>query len=183
MIFLYLIYLSYFYLFNKMDKDYSELINYFNTELKKEPEKKYSNKKESPFKDICKKKNNVEEIINDEDDEINSYYYKHNANDIFIPKVYAISRDYESVLNDLKETQDEIFKNHEANLDIKFEDKPKKEDKTEIVKNKNKLEDIPKEDMKIYLEYYDGCKEIEISETYALKGGYLAEEILEALSY
>ena len=25
--------------------------------------------------------------------------------------------------------------------------------------------------------------EIEISETYALKGGYLAEEILEALSY
>ena len=166
-----------------MDKDYSELINYFNTELKKEPEKKYSNKKESPFKDICKKKDNVEEIINDEDDEINSYYYKHNANDIFIPKVYAISRDYESVLNDLKETQDEIFKNHEANLDIKFEDKPKKEDKTEVVKNKNKLEDIPKEDLKIYQEYYDGCKEIEISETYALKGGYLAEEILEALSY
>ena len=166
-----------------MDKDYSELINYFNTELKKEPEKKYSNKKESPFKDICKKKNNVEEILNDEDDEINSYYYKHNANDIFIPKVYAISRDYESVLNDLKETQDEIFKNHEANLDIKFEDKPQKEDKTEVVKNKNKLEDIPKEDLKIYQEYYDGCKEIEISETYALKGGYLAEEILEALSY
>lgn len=166
-----------------MDKDYSELINYFNTELKKEPEKKYSNKKESPFKDICKKKNNVEEILNDEDDEINSYYYKHNANDIFIPKVYAISRDYESVLNDLKETQDEIFKNHEANLDIKFEDKPKKEDKIEIIKNKNKLEDIPKEDLKIYQEYYDGCKEIEISETYALKGGYLAEEILEALSY
>lgn len=166
-----------------MDKDYSELINYFNTELKKEPEKKYSNKKESPFKDICKKKDNVEEILNDEDDEINSYYYKHNANDIFIPKVYAISRDYESVLNDLKETQDEIFKNHEANLDIKFEEKPKKEDKTEIVKNKNKLEDIPKEDLKIYQEYYDGCKEIEISETYALKGGYLAEEILEALSY
>ena len=32
-------------------------------------------------------------------------------------------------------------------------------------------------------EYYNGCKEIEISETYALKGGYLAEEILEALSY
>ena len=123
-----------------MDKDYSELINYFNTELKKEPEKKYLNKKESPFKDICKKKNNVEEILNDEDDEINSYYYKHNANDIFIPKVYAISRDYESVLNDLKETQDEIFKNHEANLDIKFEEKPKKEDKTEVVKNKNKLE-------------------------------------------
>ena len=166
-----------------MDKDYSELINYFNTELKKEPEKKYSNKKESPFKDICKKKDKVEEILNDEDDEINSYYYKHNANDIFIPKVYAISRDYESVLNDLKETQDEIFKNHEANLDIKFEDKPKKEDKTEVVKNKNKLEDIPKEDLKIYQEYYDGCKEIEISETYALKGGYLAEEILEALSY
>ena len=166
-----------------MDKDYSELINYFNTELKKEPEKKYSNKKESPFKDICKKKDNVEEILNDEDDEINSYYYKHNANDIFIPKVYAISRDYESVLNDLKETQDEIFKNHEANLDIKFEDKPKKEDKIEVVKNKNKLEDIPKEDLKIYQEYYDGCKEIEISETYALKGGYLAEEILEALSY
>ena len=166
-----------------MDKDYSELINYFNTELKKEPEKKYLNKKESPFKDICKKKNNVEEILNDEDDEINSYYYKHNANDIFIPKVYAISRDYESVLNDLKETQDEIFKNHEANLDIKFEEKPKKEDKTEVVKNKNKLEDIPKEDLKIYQEYYDGCKEIEISETYALKGGYLAEEILEALSY
>ena len=166
-----------------MDKDYSELINYFNTELKKEPEKKYSNKKESPFKDICKKKDNVEEIITNEDDEINSYYYKHNANDIFIPKVYAISRDYESVLNDLKETQDEIFKNHEANLDIKFEEKPKKEDKTETVKNKNKLEDIPKEDLKIYQEYYDGCKEIEISETYALKGGYLAEEILEALSY
>ena len=141
------------------------------------------NKKESPFKDICKKKNNVEEILNDEDDEINSYYYKHNANDIFIPKVYAISRDYESVLNDLKETQDEIFKNYEANLDIKFEEKPKKEDKTEVVKNKNKLEDIPKEDLKIYQEYYDGCKEIEISETYALKGGYLAEEILEALSY
>ena len=183
MIFLYLIYLSYFYLFNKMDKDYSELINYFNTELKKEPEKKCLNKKESPFKEICKKKDNVEEILNDEDDEINSYYYKHNANDIFIPKVYAISRDYESVLNDLKETQDEIFKNHEANLDIKFEDKPKKEDKTEEVKNKNKLEDIPKEDLKIYQEYYDGCKEIEISETYALKGGYLAEEILEALSY
>lgn len=166
-----------------MDKDYSELINYFNTELKKEPEKKCLNKKESPFKDICKKKNNVEEILNDEDDEINSYYYKHNANDIFIPKVYAISRDYESVLNDLKETQNEIFKNHEANLDIKFEDKPKKEDKIEVVKNKNKLEDIPKEDLKIYQEYYDGCKEIEISETYALKGGYLAEEILEALSY
>ena len=166
-----------------MDKDYSELINYFNTELKKEPEKKCLNKKESPFKDICKKKNNVEEILNDEDDEINSYYYKHNANDIFIPKVYAISRDYESVLNDLKETQDEIFKNHEANLDIKFEEKPKKEDKIEVVKNKNKLEDIPKEDLKIYQEYYDGCKEIEISETYALKGGYLAEEILEALSY
>ena len=180
---MYLIYLSYFYLFNKMDKDYLELINYFNTELKKEPEKKYSNKKESPFKDICKKKDKVEEILNDEDDEINSYYYKHNANDIFIPKVYAISRDYESVLNDLKETQDEIFKNHEANLDIKFEEKPKKEDKTEVVKNKNKLEDIPKEDLKIYQEYYDGCKEIEISETYALKGGYLAEEILEALSY
>lgn len=180
---MYLIYLSYFYLFNKMDKDYSELINYFNTELKKEPEKKCLNKKESPFKDICKKKNNVEEMLNDEDDEINSYYYKHNANDIFIPKVYAISRDYESVLNDLKETQDEIFKNHEANLDIKFEDKPKKEDKIEVVKNKIKLEDIPKEDLKIYQEYYDGCKEIEISETYALKGGYLAEEILEALSY
>ena len=139
---MYLIYLSYFYLFNKMDKDYSELINYFNTELKKEPEKKCLNKKESPFKDICKKKNNVEEILNDEDDEINSYYYKHNANDIFIPKVYAISRDYESVLNDLKETQDEIFKNHEANLDIKFEDKPKKEDKTEVVKNKNTLEEL-----------------------------------------
>ena len=166
-----------------MDKDYSELINYFNTELKKEPEKKYSNKKESPFKDICKKKDNVEKILTNEDDEINSYYYKHNANDIFIPKVYAISRDYESVLNDLKETQDEIFKNHEANLDIKFEEKPKKEDKTETVKNKNKLEDIPKEDLKIYQEYYDGCEEIEISETYALKGGYLAEEILEALSY
>lgn len=183
MIFLYLIYLSYFYLFNKMDKDYSELINYFNTELKKEPEKKCLNKKESPFKDICKKKDNVEEILTNEDDEINSYYYKHNANDIFIPKVYAISRDYESVLNDLKETQDEIFKNHEASCDIKFKDKPKKEDKTEMVKNKNKLEDIPKEDLKIYQEYYDGCKEIEISETYALKGGYLAEEILEALSY
>ena len=166
-----------------MDKDYSELINYFNTELKKEPEKKCLNKKESPFKDICKKKDKVEEILNDGDDEINSYYYKHNANDIFIPKVYAISRDYESVLNDLKETQDEIFKNHVANLDIKFEDKPKKEDKTEVVKNKNKLEDIPKEDLKIYQEYYNGCKEIEISETYALKGGYLAEEILEALSY
>ena len=45
------------------------------------------------------------------------------------------------------------------------------------------MEDIPKEDLKIYQEYYDGCKEIEISETYALKGGYLAEEILEALSY
>ena len=180
---MYLIYLSYFYLFNKMDKDYSELINYFNTELKKEPEKKCLNKKESPFKDICKKKDKVEEILNDGDDEINSYYYKHNANDIFIPKVYAISRDYESVLNDLKETQDEIFKNHVANLDIKFEDKPKKEDKTEVVKNKNKLEDIPKEDLKIYQEYYNGCKEIEISETYALKGGYLAEEILEALSY
>ena len=166
-----------------MDKEYSELIDYFNSELKKEPEKKYSNKKESPFKDIYKKKEEIDEIPFEEDEEINSYYYKHNANDIFIPKVYAISRDYESVLNDLKETQDEIFKNHEANLDIKFEDKPKKEDKTETVKNKNKLEDIPKEDLKIYQEYYDGCKEIEISETYALKGGYLAEEILEALSY
>ena len=166
-----------------MDKDYSELINYFNTELKKEPEKRCMNKKESPFKDICKKKDKVEEIITNEDDEIYSHYYKHNANDKFIPKVYAISRDYESVSSDLKETQDAVFKNHEANLDIKFEDKPKKEDKTETVKNKNKLEDIPKEDLKIYQEYYDGCKEIEISETYALKGGYLAEEILEALSY
>lgn len=180
---MYLIYLSYFYLFNKMDKDYSELINYFNSELKKEPEKKCLNKKESPFKDICKKKDNVEEIITNEDDEINSYYYKHNANDIFIPKVYAINSDYESIINDLKATQDEIFKIHETNNNIKLEDKPKKEYKTETVKNKNKLEDIPKEDLKIYQEYYDGCKEIEISETYALKGGYLAEEILEALSY
>ena len=41
----------------------TKLINYFNSELKKEPEKKCMNKKESPFKDICKKKDNVEEIF------------------------------------------------------------------------------------------------------------------------
>ena len=169
-----------------MDKEYSELIDYFNSELKKEPEKKYSNKKESPFKDICKKKEKVDELLSNEDEEINSYYYKHNANDIFIPKVYAINCDYESVLNDLKDTQDEIIKNHEVQTKIKS-DELKTESKIHEVKNKsedkNELENIPKADLKIYQEYYEGCKEIEISETYALKGGYLANEILEALSY
>ena len=179
-----------------MDKEYSELIDYFNSELKKEPEKKYSNKKESPFKDICKKKERTEELVSNEDEEINSYYYKHNANDIFIPKVYAINCDYESVLNDLKDTQDEIIKNHEVQTEFKS-DELKIESKIHEVKNKyednvknksennikNELENIPKADLKIYQEYYEGCKEIEISETYALKGGYLANEILEALSY
>lgn len=176
---MYLIYLSYFYLFNKMDKEYSELIDYFNSELKKEPEKKYSNKKESPFKDIYKKKEEIDEIPFEEDEEINSYYYKHSANDIFIPKVYAINCDNDSIIKDLKETQEEIFKSYESkNKTTKqnFKSKDESEDK-------NDLEKIPKEDLKIYQEYYEGCKEIEISESYALKGGFLAEEILEALKY
>lgn len=156
-----------------MDKEYTELLNYFNTELKKEPEKKYLDKKESPFKDIYLKKAKLNDIPV-EDDEIDSYYYKHNANDIFIPKVYAINCEYKDVMNDLKETQNEIFKSHELKNNFSTD---------EINDETKNIENIPKDDLKIYQEYYEGCKEIEISESYALKGGYLATEILEALKY